>query len=98
MSNLHDQWIIAMELPNEQRLAEMKRLLTHLPIYHLDVVKLLIPFLCKILTYEEKNRMGLAALATVISPNLLWPAKNVAINVKTMKCINEVGKALMVNW
>jgi hypothetical protein len=88
---LYDQWLASVEKPTpKEQFIEIKRLVFALPEPNRAVLKLLLPFFNEVVQNEATNRMNAFALAIVISPNMLWSQKRVAIDFRAVQNINDI--------
>lgn len=93
---LFDEWLSVVEIEQEDNMIlAIMRLLDRLPQINFDVLKLLVPFWHKVTLYENRNKMGVLALATVISPNLLWGQHTSIFDFRAMHNTNELGRVLI---
>lgn len=97
--SLYGQWLAAVELTNDcELIKEVDLLLVQLPKVNYDVLRVLMPFFNTVIQHESQNKMSPQALATVISPNLLWIEHMTGLDLRAIKNTNELGRLLIVHW
>ncbi|XP_067900873.1 T cell activation RhoGTPase activating protein b isoform X2 [Heterodontus francisci] len=76
VTELYDSWMTAMEKENiNERIEEIKKLLTKLPSHNCLLLRYLFCVLYYINKHSEVNKMDAYNLAICIGPNMLWPNK-----------------------
>lgn len=82
--NLHKDWMSCMQLPENQKLEIVKKILAKLPRENRDNLAYLFQFLAK-LSQQPKAKMTPSNIAIVMAPNLLWD-RNDEANINMGNC------------
>ncbi|XP_059151368.1 rho GTPase-activating protein 17-like isoform X1 [Physella acuta] len=94
---LHDDFLKAASLPQDQRLQTLWTLINKLPKANYNNFRYLIKFLSKLAEKSDINKMKPSNIAIVIGPNLLWSEKNNAPNMLTTGTVSAIIEAIVTH-
>uniref|UniRef100_A0A4W3ITD7 Rho-GAP domain-containing protein n=1 Tax=Callorhinchus milii TaxID=7868 RepID=A0A4W3ITD7_CALMI len=82
-ADLYDSWMAAMEKKDvNERTEAIKQVLSKLPSHNLALLRYFFCLLYYINKHSEVNKMDAYNLAICISPNMLWPNKDIALEAQ----------------
>jgi hypothetical protein len=94
----YDQFEMASELPDSERLAEIGRIISTLPPKNLLVLRFLIVFLARVAEYAKVNMMTPQNLSIVFSPNIMRKKDASMIEAMMQSKVANTIVSNMIEW